>query len=239
MRERAAELERQMLEEVERVRRSLPAEIVPYGAYDAGRDHPRRAAQRDQDPGQARRGGRLGDAARPVHDQVPGGRRRRAAARRRAPQPRGRAAAPAARAARPGGRPRRAGAAEARRRRRRRSAQRTLEADRRPAHARRRRRARGPARRRRSFAPCSAPRRRWPALGDEYISTEHLLLALADKASGRRRPAARPRLAGQGDRRGARPAPRHLAQPRGHDPGAGEVRPRPDRRGRAAASSTR
>ena len=40
--------------------------------------------------------------------------------------------------------------------------------------------------RRLSSAPCSGPRRRWPALGDEYISTEHLLLALADKSSGRR-----------------------------------------------------
>jgi MerR family transcriptional regulator/heat shock protein HspR len=34
MRKRAAELERQMTEELERVRRSLRAEIVPYGAYD-------------------------------------------------------------------------------------------------------------------------------------------------------------------------------------------------------------
>ena len=32
----------------------------------------------------------------------------------------------------------------------------------------------------------------------------------------RRRPAPRPRLAGQGGRRGARPAPGHLAEPRGH-----------------------
>jgi MerR family transcriptional regulator/heat shock protein HspR len=37
MRVRAAELERQMLTEVERVKRSLRAEIVPYGAYDADR----------------------------------------------------------------------------------------------------------------------------------------------------------------------------------------------------------
>ena len=35
MRKRAAELERQMLDEIERVKRSLRAEIVPYGAYDA------------------------------------------------------------------------------------------------------------------------------------------------------------------------------------------------------------
>jgi MerR family transcriptional regulator/heat shock protein HspR len=34
MRERAAELERQMDQELERVRRSLRAEIVPYGAYE-------------------------------------------------------------------------------------------------------------------------------------------------------------------------------------------------------------
>ena len=36
MRERANALERQMTEELERVRRSLRAEIVPYGAYDPG-----------------------------------------------------------------------------------------------------------------------------------------------------------------------------------------------------------
>jgi MerR family transcriptional regulator/heat shock protein HspR len=34
MRKRAEEMEQQMLEEVERVRRSLKAEIVPYGVYD-------------------------------------------------------------------------------------------------------------------------------------------------------------------------------------------------------------
>jgi MerR family transcriptional regulator/heat shock protein HspR len=35
MRTRAAELERQMLDEIERVKRSFRAEIVPYGAYEA------------------------------------------------------------------------------------------------------------------------------------------------------------------------------------------------------------
>jgi MerR family transcriptional regulator/heat shock protein HspR len=35
MRERASELEQQMLAEIERVRRSMRAEIVPYGAYEA------------------------------------------------------------------------------------------------------------------------------------------------------------------------------------------------------------
>ena len=36
MRERAAALERRMLDEIERVKRSFRAEIVPYGAYDPG-----------------------------------------------------------------------------------------------------------------------------------------------------------------------------------------------------------
>ena len=36
MRNRAAELERRMLDEVERVRRAGRAEIVPYGAYEPG-----------------------------------------------------------------------------------------------------------------------------------------------------------------------------------------------------------
>ncbi len=36
MRERATELERQMSVELERVRTTLRAEIVPYGAYEAG-----------------------------------------------------------------------------------------------------------------------------------------------------------------------------------------------------------
>ena len=35
MRDRAIQLERQMLAEIERVKRSFRAEIVPYGAYDA------------------------------------------------------------------------------------------------------------------------------------------------------------------------------------------------------------
>jgi MerR family transcriptional regulator, heat shock protein HspR len=35
MRERAAELEQRMLDEIERVRRAQRAEIVPYGAYEA------------------------------------------------------------------------------------------------------------------------------------------------------------------------------------------------------------
>lgn len=39
MRERAAELERRMTDELERVRRSLRAEIVPYGAYNPAPGH--------------------------------------------------------------------------------------------------------------------------------------------------------------------------------------------------------
>jgi MerR family transcriptional regulator, heat shock protein HspR len=35
LRERAGELERRMAEEIERMRRSFTAEIVPYGAYDS------------------------------------------------------------------------------------------------------------------------------------------------------------------------------------------------------------
>jgi MerR family transcriptional regulator, heat shock protein HspR len=35
MRERTAELEAQMLDEIERIKRSMRAEIVPYGAYEA------------------------------------------------------------------------------------------------------------------------------------------------------------------------------------------------------------
>ena len=72
-------------------------------------------------------------------------------------------------------------------------------------------------------------------LGDEYTSTEHLLLGVAEV--GRRGPAAprAPRRRPRGDPRRApdrarRPA-RDQRQPRGHLPGAREVRPRPHRRG--------
>src|SRR6266487_863706 len=46
MRERAASLERQMLAEIERVKRSFRAEIVPYGAYDARQIIPETEAKR-------------------------------------------------------------------------------------------------------------------------------------------------------------------------------------------------
>ena len=45
MRERTKELEREMNQEVERVRRSLKAELVPYGAYEAEDLIPARQAQ--------------------------------------------------------------------------------------------------------------------------------------------------------------------------------------------------
>jgi MerR family transcriptional regulator, heat shock protein HspR len=47
MRERASELERQMTAEIERVRRSLTAEIVPYGAYESPGLGPRAPASDD------------------------------------------------------------------------------------------------------------------------------------------------------------------------------------------------
>ena len=61
-------------------------------------------------------------------------------------------------------------------------------------------------------------------LGDEYLSVEHLLLALADLVGRQpRRPAQRPA-------RGAGQPPGHQPEPRGVVPGPGEVRPGPDRR---------
>ena len=54
---RAAELERQMSSELERVRRSLRAEIVPYGAYEAPGDAPLGAPARAR--GRVRAGRRL------------------------------------------------------------------------------------------------------------------------------------------------------------------------------------
>jgi MerR family transcriptional regulator/heat shock protein HspR len=56
MRDRATELEQRMLEEVERVRRSMRAEIVPYGAYDDARitipiDRPKPSGGGDQRKG--------------------------------------------------------------------------------------------------------------------------------------------------------------------------------------------
>jgi MerR family transcriptional regulator, heat shock protein HspR len=55
VRAHAADLERQMLDEVERVRRSVRAEIVPYGAYDANRIIPPREATPIRIPVERRR----------------------------------------------------------------------------------------------------------------------------------------------------------------------------------------
>ena len=71
-------------------------------------------------------------------------------------------------------------------------------------------------------------------LKDEYVSTEHLLLALAQRQERRRRRAAarrrrHARRDPQGARRGARQRARHRPGPRGQVPGAREVRPRPHR----------
>ena len=65
---------------------------------------------------------------------------------------------------------------------------------------------------------------------DDYVSTEHLLLALEPV------PREEPRGV---DHEGARRPARHLAGSRGHLPGAREVRPRPHRGGARRASSTR
>ena len=55
MRERAAELERRMLAEIDRVKRSVRAEIVPYGAYDAhGIMRPSSSASRQGAAGSSR-----------------------------------------------------------------------------------------------------------------------------------------------------------------------------------------
>ena len=80
------------------------------------------------------------------------------------------------------------------------------------------------------------------ALDDSYISTEHLVLALA---KSRARPAtccarsARLRALLKAAARGPRWPEGHRPEPRGQVPGAREVRPRPHPRRRRTASSTR
>ena len=202
-----------------------------------GRDRPASPAERrSRSPSSDRGAG--SDAAGSLHDQVPGGRGRRAAACRRESKPGGRPAAPPPRAAGPGGRPRGAGAPEARRGSGR-DPRANARGDRRtcPPSAAKRSPRSGP--RRPSSAPSSVPRRRWPrwatstsrrntSCSRSQTSSSGLADLLPDSGS----------LA-KGICRGPRPAPGHLADPGGHDAGAREVRPRPDRRGRAAASSTR
>jgi MerR family transcriptional regulator/heat shock protein HspR len=61
MRARAAELERRMLDEVERVKRSFRAEIVPYGAYDAGAIIPARDGESISIPVERRKPRRSSD----------------------------------------------------------------------------------------------------------------------------------------------------------------------------------
>ena len=78
---------------------------------------------------------------------------------------------------------------------------------------------------------------------DEYLSTEHLLLASRRRSPAPGGAARRAGVTASGCwtrcSRCAGSAPRHRPEPRGEVPGAGEVRPRSDRAGRAAASSTR
>lgn len=54
LRRRAEEMERRMAEEVERVRRSFRAELVPYGAYESKEIVPAREAKRFRIPVQRR-----------------------------------------------------------------------------------------------------------------------------------------------------------------------------------------
>ena len=61
MRARAGELERRMLDEVERVKRSFRAEIVPYGAYDADSIIPARDGESIRIPVERRKPRRSSD----------------------------------------------------------------------------------------------------------------------------------------------------------------------------------
>ena len=176
-------------------------------------------------------------ATGPLHHQVAGGAPGRAAPGKRPAQPAGCAGSSAARPARAGGRHRRAGP-EARRGR-------TSSA------------VRGPCQRGSSTAstvitgdatrPPSSGRRLGELLrradeaargmGDEYISTEHLLLALAgDPNIDLRR---RSDQLADAVRPGARATPRHRPDPRGQVPGARALRARPHERPPRTASSTR
>ena len=76
-------------------------------------------------------------------------------------------------------------------------------------------------------------------LRDEYISTEHLLLALSEAPGAAGDALPKNDVLRKAVDRGPRLAPRHLPEPGGHVRGAREVRPRPHRGGRARASSTR
>ena len=141
---------------------------------------------------------------------------------RRTRQPRALSGAPAARAARPGA----AAAARAGRRRAARAR------PRRAARRSRRSRARSSSRSvSAAFRACSTSADdEAQRLEDDYVSTEHLLLAL-DVVP-------RDELLAK-IKRGARRPARHVAGSRGHVPGAREVRPRPDRSSPSRASSTR
>ena len=101
----------------------------------------------------------------------------------------------------------------------------------------RRRVAHGRAPSRRCSTPPTASARE---LDDEYLSTEHLLLALADRVGVPKEQLLDALHAG------ARQPPRHQPEPRGPVPGAREVRPRPHRggprgqaRSRSSAATTR
>ena len=86
---------------------------------------------------------------------------------------------------------------------------------------------------REALAAITAAQQLATEMGDEYVSTEHLLVGLADKGGAGRAAAApprrHPRRAARGVHQGARLGPGHQPGPGGQLPGAGEVRRRPHR----------
>ena len=86
---------------------------------------------------------------------------------------------------------------------------------------------------RESLAAITAAQNLATEMDDEYVSTEHLMVGLADRRLGRRQAADRARRLAAGAARGVRQGPRqrqgHQPRPRGQLPGAGEVLHRPDR----------
>ena len=202
MRRRLDRMEREMREAIDQVHRSYRRDLVLYRP-------PSRSHRRDE---------RKTDGLQQADSQEPGGRRRRAGACAAAREPRDLPRAPAARAARPGAVRRLAGAA----RRGRAEARRAAGCERRAEHAA----ADLELRSRR----CSTTPRRAAKLEDDYVSTEHLFLALE--------PVPRDEILAWIKK--VRGGQRVTSQdPEGSYQALAEVRPRPDRGGRGRESSIR
>ena len=86
---------------------------------------------------------------------------------------------------------------------------------------------------REALAALNAAQQLATEMGDEYVSTEHLLVGLASAggpvAAAAAPPRRHPRRAARGLRQGPRLHADHQPRPGGHLPGAGEVRRRPHR----------